>query len=88
MRHGAICAKRTIWAAVLEAVCAVSSAMRWDTMLVSVPRVCLGNPQCKGQVLQELGELVDLQLLLEQLGQEVKSVGLHKLRKGLWDRLV
>ena len=86
MCPGVICARRTIWAVVLEAACVVSSVMRWDIMPVSVPRVCLGNPQCKGRVLPDLEELADLQLLRELLEREVKSVGLHKLRRDLQDK--
>ena len=85
MCPGVICARRIMWVIVLEVMCVVLSAMRRDTMPVSVPRVCLRNPQYKGQVLLELGELVDLQLLQEPLGQEVKLVGLHKLKRELQD---
>ena len=84
---GVIYARRITWAAMLEVMCAISSAIRWDTMPVSVPRVCLGNPQYKGRVLLELGEWVDLQLLTELLGQEVKLAELHKLKRILQDRL-
>ena len=69
-------------------MCVVLSAMNWDTMHVSVLRVCLGNPQCKGRVLLDLEEWADLRLRQELLEREVKSVGLHKFRRDLQDRLV
>ena len=88
MHRGVIFVRPIIWVAVLEAMCAVLSATSWDIMPVSVLRGCLENPQCKGRVLLDREGLVDLRLLLELLGQEVKSVGLHKLQRDLRDRLV
>ena len=85
---GVICAREVMWVAVPGVMYAASSAMNWDTMHVSVPRICLGNPQCKGRVLLDREELADLQLLREQLGLEVKSVGLHKFRRDLQNRQV
>ena len=82
MCPGVICVRKIMCAVAPEVMYAISNAMRWDTVPVSVLRVCLENSQCKGQVLLELEELVDFQLLQGPLGREVKLVELHKLRRG------
>ena len=85
---GVICVRPIMRAAVLEVMCVVSSVTSWDIMHVSVLRVCLENPQCKGRVPLDLEEWADLRLLQGLLEREVKLVGLHKFRRDLQDRQV